>query len=70
MDYNNCEIGKLLKTIERYEKALRFYAGCGHIEYDTETLKYAYMNGGSRIIEKIRDRGEVARQALIGENDD
>lgn len=52
MDYNNCEIGKLLKIIERYEKALRFYAGCGHIEYDTETLKYAYMNGGSRIIEK------------------
>ena len=37
----NTDLNKLLKTIERYEKALRFYAGCGHIEYDTETLKYA-----------------------------
>lgn len=62
---------KLLKTIERYEKALRFYASCGHIIYDTETLKYAMLaEGSSRIIERIGDRGEVARQALLGENDD
>lgn len=52
------------------EKALRFYAEGKHIIYDTETLKYAMMATNdpfSRVIEKIGDRGEVARKALAGE---
>lgn len=57
------------------EKALKFYAEGKHIIYDTETLKYAMMatdNPFARIIEKIGDRGEVARKALalVGEEID
>lgn len=56
----------LLKKLEIYENALRFYASGKHIKlYIPDYLQHAMMPENSiRYVEEVVDRGEVATKAL------